>query len=363
MRLASLLRECLASALAAKVATALVVLVTGAMCVVAILTGAQSDANRRAIRDQLQGDQSRVITVTDQSSDSVLTPAAVGAIASLSTAQSTLALSAPQDVHSSVIGLGGPVVPLWWASTEIGDAVHLVSGRMPAPGEAIVSTRAQSVLGLSGPVGAAATADGLEIPIVGIFEADPLFPELDQGVVAAGLPGSVPCASIRVVAARTEDAARTQEAMISAIGPVDPTLLLVQSPLDAARTALGVDSQLAAYSRILMISVLGAGLFFVGIVVLADVLVRRRDLGRRRTLGITRIDLVLLVIGRTLLAAMLGAGLACTICAAVLRGESAPAATLVVAVGTLAIASAALAALPPALFAATRDPVRVMRTA
>ena len=72
---------------------------------------------------------------------------------------------------------------------------------------------------------------------------------------------------------------------------------------------------------------------------------------------------MLLVIGRTLLAAMLGAGLACTICAAVLRGESAPAATLVVAVGTLAIASAALAALPPALFAATRDPVRVMRTA
>lgn len=49
-----------------------------------------------------------------------------------------------------------------------------------------------------------------------------------------------------------------------------------------------------------LLGVLGAGALLVAIVVLADVFVRRKDLGRRRALG----TIVALVIARTLLPAV-----------------------------------------------------------
>ena len=54
--------------------------------------------------------------------------------------------------------------------------------------------------------------------------------------------------------------------------------------------SLAVEEQFYLVWPLLLI--LGAGAFFVSIVVLADVLIRRRDLGRRRTLGIGRGDLI-----------------------------------------------------------------------
>ena len=71
------------------------------------------------------------------------------------------------------------------------------------------------------------------------------------------------------------------------------------------------------FGRSLLLIILAVGGFFVASVVLADVLVHGRDLGRRRTLGAARV---------------------------------------------LAILAAVAAAVLPAIFAAVRDPVRVLRT-
>ena len=108
-------------------------------------------------------------------------------------------------------------------------------------------------------------------------------------------------------------------------------------------------------------TVVGVGALLVAGVVLADVLIRSRDLGRRRTLGITRLDLVLLVCARTGIAAGAGVVLGCGLTAVVLWDHLSPAG--VVGATAVTTTTAVLAAVPPAVFAAHRDPVRVLRTA
>lgn len=88
-----------------------------------------------------------------------------------------------------------------------------------------------------------------------------------------------------------------------------------------------------------------------------------RDLGRRRTLGITRADLAGIVTLRALATGIAGALLGCVTgwLANLGTGFGTPV-DFTVAVGVLATLVAGVAALPPALYAARLDPVTVMRT-
>nr|MCW1079641.1 hypothetical protein [Streptococcus anginosus] len=83
---------------------------------------------------------------------------------------------------------------------------------------------------------------------------------------------------------------------LAAIGDFDPAKLIIRSSVSQAKQGVAVTGQVAGMGRALLILILGVGALFIAAVVLADVLIRRRDLGRRRTLGITRGGLVALVI-------------------------------------------------------------------
>ncbi len=164
---------------------------------------------------------------------------------------------------------------------------------------------------------------------------------------------------LRTIAA----APATQTAVLSILAPSDPAQVAVESPVGMAALSGTVDTQLAGFGRSLMLLILGAGGLYVGAVVLSDVLVRRRDLGRRRTLGATRADLTTLVTLRSLIPAFAGAVLGSAI--AWLSGPAfgmTVALDFTIAVATLATLTAALAAVAPASYGAALDPVSVMRT-
>ena len=72
----------------------------------------------------------------------------------------------------------------------------------------------------------------------------------------------------------------------------DPRASSIQTARALSAGNQVITGELAGLGRSLLLLILGAGAFFVSIVVLADVLIRRRDLGRRRTLGIGRGDLI-----------------------------------------------------------------------
>lgn len=371
MRSGSLLREAALGALGARVASTLILLVVAAVCTVVVVTAGQADATRRQVRAQLGEETARMVRLDLTRRAPLISARTAEAAAAISGVSSAIATSAPVDVVNAGLGPGAPVVPARTATGELSGVLQIVEGRAAGPGEALVSEQACTILGLEGPFGAVQDGNGHQVPVVGVYRARPAFAELSSGVLivaapptAAGGEGQADemYTSLRMPARDVGSVAGVQGAAVSLLAPQDPTLISVDSPVARARTAVQLDARLAAAARTLLLTVLGIGVFFVAAVVLADVLVRSRDLGRRRTLGITRTDLVSLVVLRTSLPAAIGAGAALGVCALVPGLHGIPASTLA-GIGVLSVISAVIAAVPPALYAAHRDPVRVMRTA
>lgn len=363
MRLGTLLREAWATTWAAKVSSTLIAVVVAAMCVASIVTVGRSAAAAAEVAARMEQAGARRLTVIDTRAGEFVNERTRAVVQGLSTVETAVALGAPFDAVNGLVGPGGTRVPVWPVIGDPAKVGTLVRGRAPQPGEALVSVSALRSLSLEHPVGVLATPDGLQqFPIVGAYAALPPFEDAAAGAIVAA-PEGTPGRELRVVITDVTAARASVSSILGVLSPPDPQGVQIESPTGIAQTAQDLNAQLSGFGRTLLLLILGAGGFFVAAVVLADVLVRRRDLGRRRTLGITRSDLVRLVAARALIAAVLGASAGCVAggLANGFTGSPTPA-DFVVGIGVLACLVAAIAALPPAAYAARLDPVRVMRT-
>lgn len=362
MRLRSLFTEAAASAWAAKVPSLLLAVVSAAMCFAALFTVGQNAANRAAVEASLAGAGARTLIVRDTLGDQgFINTRTLGSVDALSTVRTAIALGLPFDSVNGRIGAGGTLVTTWPAHGDLASAVQLTAGRWPQPGEAIVSAPAQAKLGLAQPAGFL-TAGTDQYPVVGAFSAGAPFDDMAIGAIVQA-DDTQTATELRVVIDTIADAPATQTAVLGILAPADPTGLSVQSPRGLAALTDQVAAQLASHDQGILLLILGVGGLFVAAVVLSDVLVRRRDLGRRRTLGSTRADLAALVTIRATIPAAAGA-IVGTVAALISTSQTGftPPVSFAVAVATLATITAAVAAIAPAAYAARLDPVTVMRT-
>lgn len=368
MRPLVLLREAAAAARASLVPTLLVVLVLAGTCLAALLTVGRQAAAEAVLAEQLAGPAARTLTVTVTSDVQAITEPMVSLLAGMNGTDAVVASELPRDAVNGALGRDSSPVAVVALAGTLDRAVSLTQGRWPHAGEAIVSARAMAALGLAAPVGYLEAADGEQWAVVGSFEAREPFTDLDDVAVASAHVGPSDLLAgasfhqLRVVTDDVTHAAAVQRATLAILSPDPGTVQVVPA------TASGAAGQAAAgtlrgLGRSLLVLILAAGAFFVAAVVLADVLIRRRDLGRRRTLGITRGALVGLVATRTLLAAtvgtVVGAGLGLWLVA---RATHETPVGFAGALAVLAVLTALAACVPPAVFAARRDPVEVMRT-
>ena len=370
MKTRALLAEALAAARSAVIPTVLVAMVVGATCLSVLLTVGRQAAAEQALAEQLSGPDARTmtVTVTATASRPTITPAAVEVISTLRGTSSVLATTIPRDTYNGALGPGATPLALVATAGTLDTAITLERGRLPAPGEAIVSAAGLKRLNLAEPIGWLEGSDGTQYPIVGQFTAPAPFDVLNDLAITAADPAREEILAgatyhqLRVVADSVEHVSAVENAALTILEP-DPRQVQIQSASATAFTGQQATAALLGLGRALLLLILAAGGFFVTVVVLADVLIRRRDLGRRRTLGITQTDLVALVAIRTVAAASLGALAGTTAgLAALARDTSTTPIRFSFAVAILATATAILASLPPATYAATRDPVKVMRT-
>lgn len=362
MRLRALIREALAAGWAAKVPTALVVIVVATMSFVALSTVGKAAANEDQIRQRLEAAGARRLTVTDTHGAGFINPRTLALVSTLNSVDTAVAIGEPSDVTNGRIGPGGVRVATFPILGDLGKVGRLIRGRWPQPGEAVVTVDAQRRLGLAEPVGFVQTSSRSSFPIVGAIAIVPPFDDMTQSIVV-NATGTAQARELRVVISSIPDVNATQKAILSILAPSDAQGVSIDSPAGLADTAQQLGGQLAGFGRSLLLLILGVGAFFVATVVLSDILVRRRDLGRRRTLGVTRADLTGLVTLRTLTPAALGALLG-TVAAMIINartGYPTPV-DFAAAVAVLASLTATVAALPPAVYAARLDPVNVMRT-
>ncbi len=362
MRPLTLVREAWRSARAALVPTVLVALVCAVVGLLVVGTAGRSVAGASAMSNSLTQVSARKLSVVDTGGQGFISGAAAASISSLSTVSRVVGLSIPVDAWNGGVGSGGNHVPLWQANA-VASIGRLEAGRWPRRGEAVVTPTSMKALGLAAPTGYVVTTSGEQFPIVGLIQPTAPYDDLSEGIVAA-LDQGTTLREVRLVVDSVGNAQLTQDAVLRALAPPDPSQVQVDSPVRAAQQAQQLIGQFASYGRTLvLLSLVGGGLL-VTLVVLADVLIRRRDLGRRRTLGITRGDLVLLVALRTSISAVVGSVVGCGAATVLIAATSHVAVPLAFVGGTavMTVLVSALGALLPAWLAATRDPVAVMRT-
>ena len=360
-----MLREALATAWAAKVPSALVTFLVATMCAATLATVGRTAAAEEQLLARLDSAGSRVLVVADAKGDGLISPTIVDQAAHLSTTERAVGTLIPVDVVNGAVGQGATRVPAWGVHGDLSGVARLTSGRWPGPGEAVVTGAAMDRLGMDAPVGWVAQASTTVVDdwaVVGSFAPREPFGDYGTGVLYVAPEGRA-LDSLHVVLTAADVAQAAQGQVLRLIDPPAPDAVTVTSPVSLAELQGQVAGDLATFGRTLLLGVLGGGALLVAIVTLADVLVRRKDLGRRRALGATRGGIVTLVVLRTLGPAVLGALLG-TALGIWLTGryDAIPPWSFTGGTATLALLAAVVAAVPPALYAATRDPVRVLRT-
>ncbi|MBD7982733.1 ABC transporter permease [Oerskovia merdavium] len=341
--------------------TLLVVLLVAAMCLTTVLTVGRTSAAQAQVQGRLESAGARLLTVTDTRDQGLFGAAVVGSVAALDSVTGAAALTSPRDVTATNQGQGGVKIPLWAVVGDPDSLVELESGRWPRPGEALISSALVDVLGFTSSTGSV-DAGSRQWAVVGTFRTRGAVPELESGVVAAATTADV-ARTLYVTSEPGRDVARVQQIALSIVAPAALNDVSVQAPDILAGLQDSVGEDLGTFAGNLLLIVLSGGAVLTVMVVSADVLVRRSDLGRRRALGASRQAVALLIMTQTAAAAGTGAILGTAIGAlAGATWATTPPAVFLIGTATLSLLAATIASIPPALAAARADPVRVLRT-
>lgn len=357
-----LLAEGVRATRAQPVATVIGVLVVAVVCVVVLLTTGRSAALERQVVDRIDATGTRLVAVQDSSGGAGMATGTVDAVVRADVVASAFALGPVTDVRNAATGRLGPVVPLRPVYGDVLAHLPLVAGRAPGPGEAVAGRAAAGVLGLQTAAGTVDDA-GRAWPVVGIVAGEGPLAELDNGLLAVTEDAAVPARVVYVLAGDAAQVDHVGETVVAVAVAHDARQLVVEIPSGALALRQVVAGDLGAASRQLMAVVLAVGLVLVTTTTFGAVAARRRDFGRRRALGASRSALVVLVLTQTLAAALVGVlvGLAAGLVAVHLVVGVLPTPAFVVGVGTLTVLVATVGAVPPAVLAARRDPVRILR--
>lgn len=361
-----LLREAFATTWANKVPTILVCLITAAMCIMTISTVGRTAAAEAQVAERINSAGARELVITDMKASGFFGPSLISMASRFSVTDRAVGLGSPVDMKNTVIGQAGNPVPAWAVTGDLGAVALLEEGRWPQPGEALVSHTALDNLGLQRPVGSASITTSTmttDFAVVGSFTPREPFDDLGQGLIYQAPAGST-ATNLHLILSDASQAKIAQDSLIGLLGPLgDPESIAVRSPIQMAQLHDQIVGDLGSFGRSLLYGALAIGALLVAIVVFADILVRRKDLGRRRALGATRGNIIGLMLFRTLIPAAVGsiAGSLIAVLITVQSGSTPPV-DFCVGIVVLAMLAAGLSCLAPAAYAAHSDPVKVLRT-
>lgn len=354
-----LLAEAVRTAVAQPVATTVTALIVAGVCAVILSTTGQTVQAEQQVLSRIDAAGTRSIVISDAVGDAGITTGAVDRITRLSGVEWVIGLGAATDVRAAGIPGGSPAA-IRFIHGDLPPQIR-ARPRPPQVGEAIVGLEAQKTLGLQVPVGGVVGEAG--IAVVGGFEAaDPLI-FLNRSLITRPGPAETVLRSVHVLVADPSLVADVTDAALLLLGAENVTSVAVETSETLADLRAAVAGELGRFSRQLVAIVLAAGLVLTALAVYGAVTSRRKDFGRRRALGASRPTIVTLVSLQTATAALAGALIGIIVTGTVLTQTSGqpPDIRFTTSIAILAVLSAVLAAIPPAVVAAYRDPVRILR--
>jgi putative ABC transport system permease protein len=336
-----------------RVISGLVVLLAFAVPVAVLGVTGRNVEGQAAILARLDDAGARILTIVSGPDGAALPATAVDRIARLEGVTWVVGLGPVSDVRS---GLGGGPAPLR-AIRAI--KAPVLFGHSARPG-AFLSETSAARLGLGGAYGTL-MPDGITVvgwfratEPLGALEAFALIPSNDDAlrleriIVAVDDVGWLDLATAHLRDLIGSDAAE--------VATVEGSPALVE-----ARAA--VRDEVARRDRLLVVAIMLVAMALACVVVFTGTIGQRRDFGRRRALGATRVQLTTLVMAGTLWPAIIGAVPGCLVGWVYLGAQLGRPADpqFPLAVGVLVALALTLASALPAAHAATRDPLRVLR--
>lgn len=351
--------ESVRSAITQPVASVVTALIVAGVCAAILSTTGQTVQAEQQVLSRIDDAGTRSILISDINGSAELTRQSVDRIARISGVEWAIGLGPATDVRPAG-NPGGNPAPIRTLHGELPSQISTNADLQP--GAALVGPAAQQELGLKHPIGGVLTDSG-GLAVVGSFRADDPLAFLERSLITRPDSNSQQVRSIHILAKSPGLVASVTDAALLLLGPQDPTSIGVETSETLAGVRAAVQGELGRFGRNLITLVLAAGLVLTGLNVYGTVNNRRRDLGRRRALGASRLTIIGLIATQTALSATAGAVIGAATTWGVLTAitGTAPNLGFTVAVIVLAVLTAITAAVPPAIVAAYRDPVRVLR--
>lgn len=365
------LREILASVRAQRVPSLVTALLVLGATATVLATAGRNAGVEAAVLSRIDDIGTRSLSVYVQGNQPGFTPDVVRALASYDVIESVTGFGTVTDVTASANPAGTPV-GMRTAYGRLGSTTLTVLAPVAGHRQAWATPAAAQVLGLTGGRGVVRMVDplasggsgGQEVFVTGSVELPAHLASIDPAVVVPGsLDSGEPLSSLVVVADTPQDLAMVTRLVQAHLGDIPRDKVRVESSQSLADVRRIVGGELTAQSRGIVVGVMTAAAAAALVVVWSMALMRRRDFGRRRALGATRMTIVALIVGQTFVisaaAALLGA-LAGVSWLAV-GAQPIPTAPYIAAVVVGFALVTTLASALPAAWAARRDPLAELR--
>ncbi|MEI2777376.1 MAG: FtsX-like permease family protein [Tetrasphaera sp.] len=362
-----LLREALASIRAQPAFTLVTLLLVAASTMSVITTAGKAAASEAAVLAAIDAQGTRTVIIQAKGTQPGIDEQLVATLARVDDIEAVTGFGPVTDTTAAA----NPAGPRLGVRTAYGSIDGTVVTQ-PAPGPAgtlaWASRASTDLVGLPPAAGSLREIDGPELLITAALTVPPYLAGLEPLTVIPATPPA-PNAPPRTlstiyVLARTPAAVDVVTEVVHRLlagVPADGATVETSAALADLRAAIG--GELTQRSRGLILGVLAAATLASALTVLGYTLMRRKDFGRRRALGATRLTIVLLIAVQTLITAALAAALGATAATLWLttRGNPHPPTTFTLAVAVAVTTLTTLAATLPATLAARRDPVRELR--
>jgi putative ABC transport system permease protein len=320
-------------------------------------------AGQQRVLDDINSPTGRLITITDPDGSAQISPTSLRALRTISGVDWVYAVGPAMDVHNTSIP-GSATVPARYAYGPAPEPVSVDAPDTLTTGRALAGPGLTQKLGLGDGVGAINSRTSAAV-VVGTFTAEAPLQQLNKNVLIPqpATTGTGRLITIWISVTNVSQLTAVAAAATNALIAHNPGAAQISLASDLAHLNAQVTATLAQNARLTISGLLLAIAILVAALQYGRVAGITRDIGRRRALGASRgliLAQVLLDAGLTgLLAIILGttAGLIINIIAA----GAVPPFAFTLGVTVLIFLATILGALPPALRAASVDPVRVLR--
>jgi putative ABC transport system permease protein len=369
-RLTAICREAVAAAWAQKVPSIVSIVIVAGMCVSVLLTTGRTVGAEDSVLASIDSAGTRSIVVRADP-EAGLDPGVLDRLETLDGVEAAVAFGPATDTRNTAFDGGTPVPvrPVWGLKNSgLGLPPSADQDATPegigAGTRAWASARALDELGMLYAAGGITSGDGGDFAVVGEVSVPDYLGFLEPVVVAPQPPdGTGSVGVLLVIAERPALVAPVAGAVQSLLSVSDPDTVTISTSEDLAALRGLIEGQLGTFGRELVLIIFSISAVFVASILYGFTMLRRKDYGRRRALGASRLLIIGLILLQMLYLGTLGAALGSVTAATalVLTGAPVPGLDFIAAVAVLACAVAVSAAAVPAVIASRRDPIRELR--